>query len=349
MNKKLIAMAVAGACTAPLSAQAVEFSTSGFADITYTLIQEACDNPDGSGGTIAYGDPVNTSSTCSTSGTDVDGSAANSGEQKFADNGEIDFMATENDVTLRMDVDLTTTSASLEQIFFSWAINDGVALRAGTFNNPVGWEAEDVTGMYQVTHGQIYKILDSQTYDAGNNVTGAAVDFGAGPANITLGLLQEIGGGSGAPHNEAMSFLANVNGDVMDGLNLELGFLSQEDNTALNTGSLESLVDFNATWTMGGWTVAGEILTAGKVVDNSFGLMGNYDFGNGWGATARYDVTSFEDSAVDDQNSLTLYGSWAPTDNLSIGLEWREDDNGGSATNSKEDQLMLEFIATIGG
>ncbi|KAF0192429.1 MAG: hypothetical protein FD165_1054 [Gammaproteobacteria bacterium] len=350
MNKKLIAMAVASVFAAPLSVQAVDFSASGFADVTLNIADDSCDNPNGNGGITFASGGVGAATACTSTATDVDGGAANSTEGKFNAAGEVDFMATEGDLTVRMDVDLfldasAADSASLEQGFFSWNIYDGLALKGGLFNNPVGLEANDAPDIWSVSQGQIFNILDSQTsLHAGNNLTGAAVVFGAGPANIQVGLLNEISGDA-----EANSLLFTVDGEVMDGLALELGVLTQEDNTVANAGSMENLIDLNAVWKMAGWTVAGEILTAGKVVDNALMLLGNYDFGNGWGVTGRYDMVSFENSANDDDTTMTLVGIWKPTDNLTTNLEYRKLENGESGVAEvSEDSIVLEFIATVG-
>lgn len=348
MNKKLIAIAVASALAAPLSAQAVDFSASGFADVTLNIADDSCDNPNGTGGLPYAAGGVGAVTACTSAATDVDGGAANSTEGKFNAAGEIDFIATEGDLTVRMDVDLfldavAADSASLEQGFFNWNLNDGLALKAGLFNNPVGLEANDAPDIWTVSQGQIFGILDSQTsLHGGNNVSGAAVVFGAGPANIQVGLLNEISGDA-----EANSLLFAVDGEVMDGLALELGVLTQEDNTVANATSLENLIDLNAVWKTGGFTVAGEILTAGKTVDMAYMLLGNYDFGNGWGVTGRYDTVDYETSGRDKDKTMTLVGIWSPTDNLIINLEWRNLDGGATGT-VDEDSIVLEFIATVG-
>lgn len=351
MNKKLIAVAVAGAFAVPLSAQAADFSASGFADVTLNISDDSCDNPNGTGGIAFASGGVGSVAACNSTSTDVDGGAANSTEGKFNAAGEVDFMATEGDLSVRVDVDLmldggTGDSASMEQAFFSWNINDGLALKAGLFNNPVGLEAEDAPDIWSVSHGQIRNILASQTsLHAGNNLTGAAIVFGAGPANIQFGLLNEISG-----DKEANSLLFAVDGEVMDGLNLELGVLTQEDNKAANAGSMENLIDLNAVWKTGGLTVAGEVLTAGKIVDNAFMLLANYDFGNGWGVTGRYDIVSFEASGNEDDETMTLVGIWSPTDNLTINLEYRNVNDGQSGAGATdEDSIVLEFIAAVGG
>ncbi len=351
MNKKLIAMAVASVFAAPLSAQAVDFSASGFADVTFDIANDTCDNPNGSVTGLSFAGPNSSMAACSATATDVDGSAANSTVHKFNTSGEVDLMAAEGDLSVRMDVDLmldngTGNSASLEQAFFSWNIYDGLALKSGLFNNPVGLEAEDAPNIWSVSHGQIYNILAGQTsIHSGNNVSGAELAFGVGPANIQVGLLNEIRG-----NNEANSLLFAVDGEVMDGLALELGVLTQESNKAGNPASMENLIDLNAVWKTGGLTVAGEIFSAGKIVDSAYALLGNYDFGNGWGVTGRFDIVNFEATTNSNDKTMTLVGIWKPTDKLTTNLEYRKLDNGESGVAEvSENSIVLEFIAVVGG
>jgi len=223
MKKKLIAMAVAGAIAAPVAAQAMDTSVSGFGDILYTIKAESADKtaPDPKTGAITK----------------------NSAENKFSATGEVDFTASEGAVSARVDVDLNTSpptdpgsgnigdSGSMEQVFAAWKINDAVTVIGGTFNNPMGLEGEDTPSLYTTSHGQIWNILDSQTKLWGNNVQGVAAAFGLGMVDVTVGLLNDL-----QQQADKSSFVINANASPVENLNLEAGFVTQAKNESLNPG-----------------------------------------------------------------------------------------------------------------
>jgi len=335
MNKKLIAVAIAGAFVGVSPAvmagtMAVDVKGSGFIDTILTFNNEIADD----------------------TGVDATGSVSNPDNTKFSVDGELDFSATQGDVMARIDLDVNNThgnfdSGEIEQAFSKWQANDAVAVMIGQVNSGIGFEAEDAPNLYQITHGQIYDILDSQTALRGNNVQGVVVNFAAGPASINVGVLDELG-----RNDEANSLLLQASGSPMDGMNLEFSFITQEDyDAAFNPSSGGNLWDLNGTYGMDNWFVGLEIMDAADdgdgLPDNAYGLYGHIDAGNGFGATLRYDTVAYNDVgavSVDDTTSTTLAGSYAAADNLGFNLEIRSDDNGTDSFSS----VLLEAVATLG-
>ena len=174
--------------------------------------------------------------------------------------------------------------------------------------------------------------------------------FGAGPATINVGLFNEIGGND----KETNSYLVQAAGSLMnDNLKLNLAWLSQSDNTALNPQSIGDVVDFYATYGMDTWFVNFELLDGSTSVDGlpdmAYGLTGHMDFGSGMGATLRYENVSYNDvgsTSVDDSSTITLAFLYAVTDNLSLNAEYNSVDVGG--TTDKADEFLLEALATFG-
>ena len=349
MKKKLLALAVA-ASVAPMGAYAVDSATvSGFADIWYTV------SDDELGGVCSEGEAA-----CA--------------EGKFDVAGEIDFSLTKGAVTARLDIDVNpgaSESGTIEQAMFSWAAAENVTIIAGAFNNPIGWELEDAPDMYQFSHGQIWDILDGQTALAGNNIAGIAAAVGFGMGSVTLGFLNDL-----QQTDDENSIAAIINLTPMEGLDLELGYVTQsgQDDSANGgsygklhqVGSAEDVVDFNVTYKTGGITAAFEYLTADQIIDSAFALYGNYDFGNGFGVTLRYDVVEYGGDAflaanegdvaattnldnAEDTETLTLAVSYAISDNLGAVLEWRSQDDAneddGLAVIGDGDVVTLEFVA----
>jgi len=348
MKKKLIAMAVAGAVAAPLAAQAGDVNVSGFGDVVYTAKNESADNTGGS------------------TGTD------NPTQNRFTANGEIDVSGTQGAVTGRIDVDLEIAgngnvsangeSGRIEQAFASWAINDAVTVLGGVFNNPLGYEQEDVPNMDFVTHNAVWGIMDNQTSLVGNNVAGVAAAFGLGQVDLTAAILNNLRqDDTFADTAEKNSFAINANATPMENLNVEAGFVSQEDfNATKNPNSAGNIFDINANYNYMGFKVGGDYLAPSDVVDSAYTFWGGYDFGNGFGVKVRYDAVSWDTtvfgSSVDDTTATSLYVSYEPAENLSLALEYKNGDNNPAtnpaATNvisgiNDGDLTQVEIIVTM--
>lgn len=330
MNKKLISLAIAGAFASAspsiFAAEAMSGSVSGFVDAIFTLQDEAADDTT----------------------TDVDGALANPNNMSFGTNGEVDFMGSAGDVGVRVDLDVADSTTEVEQAKISWKTSDSLTVNIGQQNaKGLGFEGEDAPDLFQTSTGQLRNIVNAQSSEGpGNNVEGVILEFGAGPANISVGLLNDLHDAA-----EENSLLITAGGSPTEGLNLQLGVVTQADNTAANPNSLENIIDLYATYTSGSWWVNAELLDAGTdadgMVDTGFGLTGHVDFGNGFGGTLRYDTVSYNDvgaTSVDDTTSTTVAGSYAAADNLGLVLEIRSDDNGVDTFNS----VTLEALGTFG-
>lgn len=339
MNKKMIALAVAAAMV-PGFAAAEGATVSGFVDIIYT----------GDGNT-----------------------------DSFSADGEIDVRSTMGDVTVGLDVDVDLANsagdAELEQAFFAW--NTGPAtIIGGVINNPIGLDAEDAPDMAMTSHSMVYNALDSQTVLGGNNIAGLAAAFSAGPATITAALLNDIQHASDDSGDDTHSLALVVNMSPIDGLDLELGHVSQERDGVTVTGvtagdanykladgtnviaGVGNVTNFNAAYTMGQFSASLDYLMPSEVIDSVYditlGFQANDKLGLGlrfgelsYASTADVDgVSSDISSAVYDQSTTTLYASYSIADNLSAALEYKssESDMPGSKT---DDSATLELIATF--
>lgn len=319
MKSKLysvLAIAAAMFCLKPVLA--ADIKVDGFVDIIYTITDEASDVPGGK----------------------------NPAEGKFLADAEVDFASKLSDtVSVRVDMDLALAanggvnaglagpadSAVLEQAFFAWSLPKDLTLIGGLFNNPVGWEAEDAPDLYQTSHSANWNILDSQTALHGNNIAGVALAGKIGPVTLTGAFIDDLGL---APEENSLAIVANMT--AMKGLDLELGYVTQ-DNDITAAGNV---MDFNAVYTLNKLTLVFELLTADAIIDSSILLLGNYDFGNKFGITGRYETISF-DGPGSDTDIITLAGIYTPADNLSILLEWNTTDTG----TTDADMLTAEFIA----
>lgn len=353
MKKKLLPLAIAAAM-APGFASAAD--VSGFVDIVYTI-------GDDQAAGVTSASPT---------------------EGKFAANAEVDFSASPADgVTVRVDLDVKAAangnvglegdSGSIEQAFLAWNATEGVTVLGGIFNNPIGKECGDAPCMWGTQSGVIGNILNNQTALEGNNVAGLAAAFAVGPATITAGLLNET-----AQTNEENSIALVVNASPMEGLDLELGFVSQaSDNdrttagagnagatdaftvVGLNNGaSAGDVLDFNVGYAIPGvegLSVGLDYLTADKYVDSAYELMVDYSTGP-IGVGVRLETVSYEVAGanIDDSERTTFHVSYQVASNLVAILEVADGDHG-SNTHAvqalsgveKDGLTTLELIATF--
>lgn len=304
----------------PVCAQAAELKWNGFLDFTYML----------SDGTW-----------------DTTPSTPSPYENKFDMNGELDLNTSlGNKVTARMDFDLgkvddtvggNPDSGRFEQAFVNWESPKGLQLKGGLMNNPLGWEAEDAPDMYQISHGQLYTVWDLSTGLSGNNVIGVAVSGNAGVATLTGAFLNDLG-----QVDEQNSFLAMINFKPDNRLDLEIGFITQD-------AGLESIVDFNGTYTQGLFMVGAELMLASEYMDMGLAATGTYKFSEQVTGTLRLDSISYDIPDVDDSRSITLAVGYMLDKNLMVNAEVRINnaDDTGAAFVADGDQVQMELIATF--
>ena len=319
MKKKLLPLAIAAAMAPGFAAAA---DTSGFVDIVYTITDDQA------------------AGTTTPSPT----------EGKFTAAAELDITASPADgVTTRIDLDVAAGSNTIEveQAFFAWGATEGVTVIGGMFNNPIGMEAGDAPDMWGTNGGVVGNILNQQTALYGNNVAGLAVAGAVGPATVTVGYLNDLD-----QTNEENSIALVVNASPMEGLDLELGFVTQAD-VAKNAGSAESVTDFNVSYAIPnveGLSVALDYLTAGKIVDSAYELMVNYSNGP-WGVGVRAESVAWAASGSTDSERTTFHASYQLASNLVAILEVADGDNVNPATavtGIEADGLTtLELIATF--
>ena len=102
---------------------------------------------------------------------------AGSGKKRFSTEGDTELAFDYKKVTFNMDVNLTipANTGQLEQAYISMPLVQGLSLTGGVMNNPLGWEQEDAPDRDQISHGQLWTLLDGQTSLSGNNVGGGGV------------------------------------------------------------------------------------------------------------------------------------------------------------------------------
>ncbi len=271
----------------------------------------------------------------------------------FTADAEVDVSKKIGAVTVRADMDANlagNTGASvggqdsgrIEQAYFAWGATQTVTVLGGLFNNPIGQELEDAPDMDFTSHSVVYTILDGQTALYGNNVAGIAAAVGVGPATITLAVVDDLGLSASTSGKGKTSTAAVVNFSPMKGLDLELGYVTQDVQA-------ENVLDFNGKYSVGALTVGLDYLAADKAVDSAANLWVGFNINDKANVKARYETVSFA-AGGDDSTKTTLYATYVINDNLSAALESSSGDNtSGEAISgiANDDVTTLEFIGTF--
>jgi hypothetical protein len=272
----------------------------------------------------------------------------------FAAEGELDASKKMGAVTVRVDADVNLAinggssatggdSGRLEQAYFAWGASEGVTVLGGLFNNPIGQELEDAPDMDFTSHGVNYNILDGQTVLYGNNVAGIAAAGALGPATVTVALIDDLGLATNSKGEGKLSTAAVVNFSPMKGLDLELGYVTQDSQA-------ENVVDFNGKYSAGALTVGLDYLAADAAVDSATNLWLGFDVNDKVNVKARYESVAFEAAGVDDSTRTTVYLSYVINDNLSAALENSSGDNASAEAVSgivDDSVTTVEFIGTF--
>jgi len=312
MNKKLIALAVAGVISGYGAAANASTTVSGFVDVGYVLADETYDD----------------SSDAATLGASP--AAKNSKDGTFSSKGEVDVISTMGAVTARIDIDVdvsaTGDSATLEQAHIAWDLGS-VTLFGGSFNNPLGADGQDKPDMEFNSHSVVYNIMDNQTtLNDGNNVSGVAVAGAIGPVTVTGAYLNDIGG---AAEENSMALILNAS--PIEGLDLELGMVTQDDQ--MTTGATPvattagDVMDFNVTYRIAGAAVGLDYMSTDNILDSAYTFWAGYTMDK-FSAKLRAENVSFDAAGSTDHEVITFYGSYKAAENLKIGLEIRDAETG---------------------
>ena len=331
MNKRLLVLAVAGA-----------FGASG---------SVLAHDHDGATGISVKGH----AETLFVASDDTEGN-----ERRFHTEGEVSFTGKiADDLYGRVDLDLNSRysdyfndgddaqTVEIEQIFGAWRINDMAKLKVGRFNNPLGYEKQDAPYKTTASRSLVSMLLDEQTQLYQNNIEGVAVDLDFGPAQLTLGVLNEIGGTA-----EENSLLAQVRGEVIPGLNLALGILTQEDfeDSANDAGfaSYGNLVNFYADYTLDlggvGATFFVDYLTGSDGLDAAYSIGAKAKVTDAIGLTLRYDVAEYDFANDFEETAIALGVNYRASKNLDFRAEWyseEQEDNTGKVDN---DSVILSAV-----
>lgn len=247
--------------------------------------------------------------------------ASGGGEKRFTPEGETELAFGYKKITFNLDVNLATStdsrdSGEIEQAYFDIPLQDTLSLTGGIINNPLGWEQEDAPDRDQISYGQIWTLLDQQTSLSGNNVEGVAFRGSLGHSALFLGLLNDLGE---VPDKRSVEVVFTSH--PVDKLDLTAGFISQSKLDS-NPRSAESLLDLNAQWHGGKYSVALEYFAGDKLINAGYGLYARYRWPS-YLLSARVDQVRYLINGVPATNTYTLTAAYLVGNRLKLALEFK--------------------------
>jgi len=213
---------------------------------------------------------------------------------------------------VRIDVNQLSGSNSIEQANFTVPVG-GWNLKAGIFNSGLSADNQDAPDMNMSSWSAIYDVIDSASL---SNLAGLSLSGMAGPANIALSVVNDPS--ITIPGDQATTFALLVNGSVMDGLDVELGYIDLDSGAGATT-------DINLDYTMEALRVNVDYLTSD--VADGYSALVSYGLGGGLSIAARADSMTPDASGLSDETSTTLFISYALNDNAVVNLESKSGDN----------------------
>lgn len=250
---------------------------------------------------------------------------ASGGQKRFVPEGETELAFDYKKITLNLDVNLTTStdsrdSGEIEQAYFDIPLVQSLSLTGGVMNNPLGWEREDAPDRDQISHGQIWSLLDGQTSLSGNNVEGVAFRGVLGHSALFAGLLNDLGNVANKRSMEVV-----FTSHPVDKLDMTAGFVTQSKLDS-NPQSAESLLDLNAQWHGGDYSVALEYFAGDKLINAGYALYGRYRWPS-YLLSARVDQVKYLITGVPATTTYTLTAAYLIGDNLKLALEYKSGRN----------------------
>ncbi len=303
-TKKALPLAVAAAMV-PGFASAAE--VSGFADVFYNISSDSAPTTDSSFSAAGEIDITAAPADGVTVRMDVDVPLVTSCTSTSTSTSIDDLQGNPDSVTTETNTNTTCNTVQLEQAYFAWGVTEGITVLGGVFNNPIGAEAEDAPDINFNSSGVVYNILNNQTALYGDNIAGLAGAFAAGPATITVAFLNDIGGVA-----EENSVALVVNTSPMEGLDLELGYVTQ------NAGA-EDVANINLTFSgVENLSVGFDYLVPSEIIDSAYEVFALYNFG-AIGVGARIEEVSY--AAGDSNSRTTLRLSYQVASNLTAAID----------------------------
>jgi len=236
----------------------------------------------------------------------------------------------------------------LEEAYFSYNFLDGedssLSLTAGRFFSGLGFEAYDLSGLYQFSAGygpnRILGLQDGVRLDYSSEMFALS-------ASVVDGIFTRDQAFNTGANDLGFEFSAKFTG--VENLEVFAGYAFEDSGTAASDGEIFNIW---ASYQIGDLLLAVEYTDGSDILTNdgdSFLVMANYAVNDWLAFTARYSQTDIEASAtgaeIAELDEYTLAALFTVHDNLGIIVEYRHDED--DTLDAEADTLAIEATLTF--
>jgi len=171
-----------------------------------------------------------------------------------------------------------------------------------------------------------------------------------GPVTLTGAYINDLGH---APEENSFALIANLS--PIKNLDLEIGFVTQDDTVASAAGAAGSagdVFDINAVWSNDMFAVGFDYMSFKQLLDDAVVVWAGVNVGD-FNFKARLETVAADAAGAKDAEQITIYGTYPLAKNTIVALEIKDGEVsdsglGGVLVNSVEGSLVtLEFIGTF--
>ena len=282
--------------------------------------------------------------------TDTDGAASDVNDLDI-DEVELNFLVNAGNVSGEIHIDNDDGAGDaidLEQVHFTYSMENGLSVTVGRFGSALGFEREDPAGLY--TFSRAYDDSTANTlFNIGNvdatAVEGISLGYSADAFSIALSAVNAEGtveqNNAGVEDDLDIEIALSYTG--IENLVLGGGVHSQRNSGANNDRDISNL---HAAYTMDKLMLAAEYVNDDNdaAADDLTAVMilADYDINDQMGVAVRY--SEWETGANAEADKLTIAPNYAITESLGAILEYSSTEN---AAGNDEDSLALELTFTF--
>lgn len=231
----------------------------------------------------------------------------------------------------------------VEQAYVEAPVLSGLTLMGGLLHNPLGYEAEDAPDRDQISHGQVWNLINDQTHLPGNSVQGVAFNAQGARLGLFAGFMNDLGEVRNRHSAELL-----LRARPLDGMHLEGGFLTQSSLKS-NPASAETLFDLNGEWRWHHVAAAAEYFAGDKLISSAWGGYGHFRWGH-FLLAARGDWVRYLIPNIRDTTSVTVTGAFLVDDRFKLAVEYRLNSNPNTlpvVLNLPQDGSSIRFQALV--
>jgi hypothetical protein len=260
----------------------------------------------------------------------VDASYSNTDSDTAADDDtsigvnevEIDFAFSYEGVSAEVHLQSEGGDVELEQAFVTTDLS-GITISAGRMLSLLGFEADEPTGLYQVSRAYDATGNDAgKSYNEGIRAAASQGDFSVA-ASVTDGLYDATAvGAEGDADDTAFDILVSYSG--IENLSISLGYADDGNGDT-------QVVNIYATYVLGQLTLAGEYSDwddNGTESDNYL-ILANYSLNDDTSITVRRSEVCAATPAADFEKT-TVALNYSISDNLSSVIEYSDSETAGA-------------------